>query len=206
MLKKIGILAFLLIGTAASADNTVRHAKIFYSGDMKISSVSELTKAIDDANANDHVDRINIYINSYGGDMDSGLMAAAAIRSSKKTVTTVAMTTVGSSATLMLCAAKDRRALREASIYLHPSFIEYKGELRPDTLKQLVKENERFNNVFKTAYKKCTSLDSQKINDILYSESNKVTFTPQEAIKVGLISAIDEKIIDTPETYYITAD
>ncbi|HHQ4759000.1 TPA: ATP-dependent Clp protease proteolytic subunit [Aeromonas hydrophila] len=180
-------------------------AKIFYSADMEVPTVSTLINAIDDINNNKDITKIYLYINSYGGDMDSGLMAAAAIRSSKKPVTTIAMSTIGSSATLMLCAAKDRRALPEGSIYLHPSYTHYEGDVRPNNIKELGQEVTRFNDMFRKAYQRCTRLSHERIENILYSESNRATFTPDEAIDIGLISKIDQTIIDTPHSFYITA-
>lgn len=200
------LLPALFLAAAPAAGQDLRYAKIFYSGDMKVKSISALINAIDDANADTDVDQINLYINSYGGDMDAGLMAAAAIRSSRKTVRTIAMTTVGSSATLMLCAGKERRALAESSIYLHPSFTHHEGDLRPNTIKELEKENNRFREMFRSAYQHCTNLGKARIEEILYSESNRITFTPQEAVKAGIVSALDEKIVDSRSAYYITVD
>ncbi|WP_421303725.1 ATP-dependent Clp protease proteolytic subunit [Aeromonas veronii] len=190
---------------AIAAPAPSQTAKIFYSADMEVPAVSELIKAIDEINTKDEITNIYLYINSYGGDMDSGLMASAAIRSSKKPVTTVAMSTIGSSATIMLCASKDRRALPEGSIYLHPSYTSYEGELRPNTIKELSLELTRFNDMFRKTYQSCTNLSDERIENILYSESNRVTFTPDEALKIELISKIDEHIVDTPHSFYITA-
>ncbi|MFM5393177.1 ATP-dependent Clp protease proteolytic subunit [Aeromonas veronii] len=190
---------------AIAAPSPSQTAKIFYSADMEVPTVSELIKTIDDINSKDEISNIYLYINSYGGDMDSGLMASAAIRSSKKPVTTIAMSTIGSSATIMLCAAKDRRALPEGSIYLHPSYTHYEGDVRPNTIKELNQELTRFNDMFRKTYQSCTNLSHERIENILFSESNRVTFTPDEALKIELISKIDQNIIDTPHAFYITA-
>ncbi|HGA5268257.1 TPA: ATP-dependent Clp protease proteolytic subunit, partial [Salmonella enterica subsp. enterica serovar Birkenhead] len=93
-------------------------AKIYYSGDMNTSSISRLVSVFDEINKSLDTKKIYLYINSYGGDMDAGLMASAVIKSSRIPVTTVAMSTVGSSATIMLCAAEDRRSLPDGYIYL----------------------------------------------------------------------------------------
>ena len=42
------------------------------------------------------------------------------------------------------------------------------------------------------------------INNILYSESNRVTYTPEEAKKINLISAIDSNIVEAEKNYYVT--
>lgn len=179
-------------------------AKIYYSGDMNTSSISRLVSVFDEINKSLDTKKIYLYINSYGGDMDAGLMASAVIKSSRIPVTTVAMSTVGSSATIMLCAAEDRRSLPDGYIYLHPSFINYNGDVRPNNTQEMSNESRRFNNMFKKTYKTCTNLPDDMINNILYSESNRITYTPEEAKKINLISVIDSKIVEAGKNYYVT--
>lgn len=58
--------------------------------------------------------------------------------------------------------------------------------------------------MFKKTYTECTSLNDDIINNILYSESNRVTYSPEEAKDIGLISVIDSKIIEAVKNFYIT--
>lgn len=213
MLKiyKLLIMAYLSISVQvvhAASDgisNPINEiAKIYYSGDMKTSSISQLIRIFDEINEDSDIKRIYLYINSYGGDMDAGLMASAVIKSSRTPVTTVAMSTVGSSATIMLCAATDRRSLPDGYIYLHPSFINFSGDVRPNNIQEMNNESKRFNNMFKKTYTGCTNLNDSMIDNILYSESNRVTYTPEEAKKIDLISTIDSNIIEAGKNYYIT--
>ncbi|HFV9782820.1 TPA: peptidase S14, partial [Salmonella enterica subsp. enterica serovar Birkenhead] len=53
-------------------------------------------------------------------------------------------------------------------------------------------------------YKTCTNLPDDMINNILYSESNRITYTPEEAKKINLISVIDSKIVEAGKNYYVT--
>ncbi|WP_213716233.1 ATP-dependent Clp protease proteolytic subunit [Cedecea lapagei] len=180
-------------------------AKIYYTGEMQPSAVSRLVSAFDEVNKNNDVERIYLYINSYGGDMDAGLMAAAAVRSSAIPVTTVAMSTVGSSATIMFCAADDRRSLPEGSLFLHPASISHQGDVRPADVAYLEKETRRFNEMFKKTYRACTKLDDAKIAEILHSEYNLTNYSPSEAMAIGLISSVDKKIIPATYSYAITS-
>ncbi|MFA1240835.1 ATP-dependent Clp protease proteolytic subunit [Serratia odorifera] len=164
-------------------DPTNEIAKIYCSGGINTSSISRLVSIFDEINKNSGTKRIYLYINSYGGDMDAGLMASAVIKSSKIPVTTVAMSTVGSSATIMLCAAEDRRSLPDGYIYLHPSLMNYNGDVRPNYIQAMTNESRRFNNIFKKTYEKRTNLTDDMINNILYSESNRITYTPEDAKK-----------------------
>ncbi|MFZ4833822.1 ATP-dependent Clp protease proteolytic subunit [Rouxiella sp. Mn2063] len=206
-LLTLGLFSLFLSAGAQSVESEGkdRVAKIYYTGDMQTSTVIKLVSVIDEINKNNNVDNIYLYINSYGGDMDAGLMASAAIKSSKIPVTAIAMSTVGSSATIMFCAAKDRRSLPDGSIYLHPAFTSHNGDLRPADITYLGKENKRFNEMFKKTYRECTKLDENKINDILNSEYNRETFSPEKAIGAGLISKVDEKIVDANYNYYVTS-
>lgn len=181
-------------------------AKIYYNGDVDRPSVSRLISILDEVNKNDNIKRIYLYIDSYGGDMDAGLMASIAIKSSKIPVTTVAMSNVASSATLMFCAADDRRSLPVAYLTFHPAFFEPNSQLRPDDINEINTRSKIFNGVFKQTYKLCTNLTDDVIDSILYSESNRKTFSPEESIKINAISTIDTKIVQAEKNYYVTSD
>ncbi|NIF47552.1 peptidase S14 [Enterobacter sp. Ap-1006] len=199
------LISYSSFAAAQPVEDKNKIAKIYYTGEMQPSAVSRLVSVFDEVNKNNDVERIYLYINSYGGDMDAGLMAAAAIRSSAIPVTTVAMSTVGSSATIMFCAADDRRSLPEGSLFLHPASISHQGDVRPADVAYLEKETRRFNEMFKKTYRACTKLDDAKIAEILHSEYNLTNYSPSEAMAVGLISSVDKKIIPATYSYAITS-
>ncbi|NIF31948.1 peptidase S14 [Enterobacter sp. Cy-643] len=199
------LISYSSFAAAQPVEDKNKIAKIYYTGEMQPSAVSRLVSVFDEVNKNNDVERIYLYINSYGGDMDAGLMAAAAVRSSAIPVTTVAMSTVGSSATIMFCAADDRRSLPEGSLFLHPASISHQGDVRPADVAYLEKETRRFNEMFKKTYRACTKLDDAKIAEILHSEYNLTNYSPSEAMAVGLISSVDKKIIPATYSYAITS-
>nr|WP_205246432.1 MULTISPECIES: ATP-dependent Clp protease proteolytic subunit [unclassified Enterobacter] len=199
------LISYSSFAAAQPVEDKNKIAKIYYTGEMQPSAVSRLVSAFDEVNKNNDVERIYLYINSYGGDMDAGLMAAAAVRSSAIPVTTVAMSTVGSSATIMFCAADDRRSLPEGSLFLHPASISHQGDVRPADVAYLEKETRRFNEMFKKTYRACTKLDDAKIAEILHSEYNLTNYSPSEAMAIGLISSVDKKIIPATYSYAITS-
>ncbi|WP_336980977.1 MULTISPECIES: ATP-dependent Clp protease proteolytic subunit [unclassified Cedecea] len=199
------LISYSSFAAAQPVEDKNKIAKIYYTGEMQPSAVSRLVSAFDEVNKNNDVERIYLYINSYGGDMDAGLMAAAAVRSSAIPVTTVAMSTVGSSATIMFCAADDRRSLPEGSLFLHPASISHQGDVRPADVAYLEKETRRFNEMFKKTYRACTKLDDAKIAEILHSEYNLTNYSPSEAMAIGLISSVDKKIIPANYSYAITS-
>lgn len=197
------LLALIVVSFTTQAESEGKVAKIYYNGEISIPLVSKLINDIDDINQKKNIGRIYLYINSYGGDMDAGLMASSAIKSSDIPVTTVAMSTVGSAATLMLCAAKDRRSLPEGSIFMHPSWMKYNGQLRPNDIYALGLDSVRFNSMFSQVYRTCTTMTDKEIETLLYSESNKVMLQPEEAKSKGMISKIDAKIVKSDLSYYI---
>lgn len=199
------LISYSSFAAAQPVEDKNKIAKIYYTGEMQPSAVSRLVSAFDEVNKNNDVERIYLYINSYGGDMDAGLMAATAVRSSAIPVTTVAMSTVGSSATIMFCAADDRRSLPEGSLFLHPASISHQGDVRPADVAYLEKETRRFNEMFKKTYRACTKLDDAKIAEILHSEYNLTNYSPSEAMAIGLISSVDKKIIPANYSYAITS-
>ncbi|AIR62056.1 peptidase S14 [Klebsiella sp. Ap-873] len=199
------LISYVSFAVAQPVEDKNKIAKIYYSGEMQTSAVSRLVSVFDEINKNNDVERIYLYINSYGGDMDAGLMAAAAVRSSEIPVTTVAMSTVGSSATIMFCAADDRRSLPDGSLFLHPASISHSGDLRPADVTYLERETRRFNEMFKKTYRACTKLDEAKIAEILHSEYNLTGYSPSEAMAIGLVSSVDKKIIPATYTYSIVS-
>lgn len=199
------LISYASFTSAQPVEDKNKIAKVYYTGEMQTSAVSRLVSIFDEINKNNDVERIYLYINSYGGDMDAGLMAAAAVRSSAIPVTTVAMSTVGSSATIMFCAADDRRSLPDGSLFLHPASIPHQGDIRPVDVTYLERETRRFNEMFKKTYRACTKLDDARIAEILHSEYNLTDFSPSEAMAVGLVTSVDEKIIPATYSYSVVS-
>ncbi|VFS51958.1 ATP-dependent Clp protease proteolytic subunit [Budvicia aquatica] len=93
-------------------------AKILYVGGVDEAKVVELISAIDEINIKyKNTRKIFLYINSSGGDMDSGYMAYEAVRNSTIPIVTVNASMTGSSATMMYCGAKERLMMSGAYFY-----------------------------------------------------------------------------------------
>ncbi|MDH2999774.1 hypothetical protein A1D23_06665 [Chelonobacter oris] len=180
-------------------------AKIFYTAPIEANLVSDLVFAIDEINSlYPKLKNIYLYINSDGGDMDSGQIAYWAVKSSKIPVTTVNLSMVGSSATIMFCGAQQRLSLPGGKFLLHASSLTgTEGLLRPDDIDNLKKESMLYNQVFFNTYKQCTEYSDQEIGRLLHSEGTRLLLTADEVKNKKLIGGMADKIEQTPISYYI---
>ncbi|SMB87153.1 ATP-dependent Clp protease, protease subunit [Pasteurella testudinis DSM 23072] len=183
-------------------------AKIFYTAAVEPNLISDLVYAIDDLNINyPQLKKIYLYINSDGGDMDSGQIAYWAVKSSKIPITTVNLSMVGSSATIIFCGAKERLALPGGKFLLHASSLTgSEGLLRPDDIDNLKKESVMYNQIFSDTYQQCTDYSDQEISRFLHSEGSRLLITDKEAQQKKLISGLADGIVQAPIAYHITAD
>lgn len=210
------ILAVLLPVSAASAtpikvgpggenNDAVSIAKIYYAGPVTPENISELIQTVDDANIKyKSLKRIYIYINSFGGDMDSGYAGYWAIKSSRTPVTTVNIGNVMSSATMLFCGADDRQSLKGGRFLLHPASVNGgNAEYQPDQLERQARNLENYINMFRNVYKECTKLSDQEISSLLSSENQRREMQPDEAQKYGMITKIADKIVDGSVSYFV---
>ncbi|MBB3218992.1 ATP-dependent Clp protease protease subunit [Ochrobactrum sp. RC6B] len=181
-------------------------AKIYFSGSVNGEKVGELIQAIDDANINYRkLKRIYLYINSDGGDMDSGYAGYWAVKSSRTPVTTVNMGMVMSSASMIFCGADDRQSLKGGRFILHPASVSVgNAYVQPDQLQRKVQQLDGYNAMFRDVYKECTKLSEQEIADFLHAENQRRFMLPDEARQTGLIAKIADKIMDSSVSYFVT--
>ncbi|ANI31125.1 hypothetical protein PL78_15020 [Yersinia entomophaga] len=185
----------------------IEYAKVLYSGDVTENKTVEFISVLDEINANyPKLKKIYVYINSYGGDMDSGYMAYEAIKSSPVPVTTVNLSMVGSSATLFYCAGAERLSMKGASFLLHPAAVanENSNFLKPDALKNMQEAVSIYNNMFDTVYKECTTYTDAERKNILYSENGRALINSGTAIDKKIANGLANGFSDVQISYYIT--
>ncbi|TPW41103.1 hypothetical protein FKD06_24435 [Serratia sp. SRS-8-S-2018] len=214
-MKKIFILLafvpFLTFGQIASFKlddaKKVERVKIVYDSGVNSSSVRDLALSLDEINTNYHnLKEITMYINSSGGDMFSGQMAATVIKSSRVPVTTINAGLVASAATLMFCAADKRETFPNSLFILHPAQTSLSGKYRPDELKNEQQILEYTETIFKSTYTACTKFTEEQISKFLYSEGTRGNITAKTAMKFGLASGVTNRIGLSDTTYFITDD
>ncbi|MCG8707802.1 ATP-dependent Clp protease proteolytic subunit [Brenneria sp. 4F2] len=188
-------------------NTNVEYAKIVYIGEVTEGKTVDVMSSLDEINAlYPNVKRIYFYINSYGGDMDSGYMTYEAVKSSPTPITTVNMSMVASAATLFYCAASERQTMSGSSFILHPAAASNSRSnyLKPDEVNMLQQMNNTYNNMFDTIYQRCTSYTDDERKKILYSESTRELINAKQALEKKMATAITEKTINVDVSYYIT--
>jgi len=171
------------------------HAPIIFNGSIEADNSLELIESLEKLNHNyPALKDITLYINSYGGDMDSGYMLFQAVKSSAIPVVTVNLSMTASAATLMYCAAKQRLVMPAAMFLLHPASVENinRQYLKPDELARLKEMNDRSNQLFKSVYKKCTNLSDSETDALVYSESSSVLLNARQAVAKKMATGITD--------------
>ncbi|CAI0769833.1 ATP-dependent Clp protease proteolytic subunit [Serratia fonticola] len=185
----------------------VNSIKIIYDGDITAREVIQLISAIDEANNEyTNVKEIKLYINSFGGSIESGYLAYEAIKNSSIPIVTINAAMVGSSATLLYCGGKKRLSLASATFMLHPAATPNTKQeyLKNNEIEKLSKSVKDANEKFKYVYQQCTNIDTESLDKILFSEDYSKYLNIDEAIKFKLTSAKETGIIPTQISYYIT--
>lgn len=216
--KKLAILASLILMASTSTfakvsisknsqtrEKDVDAVKITFSGAVTERSISELINSVSEINASyRNAKHIYLYINSGGGDMDSGYMAYEAIKSSPIPITTVNLSMTASSATMIHCAGSERLAMPFSYFLLHPAAIGVPMEFaKPNELEQMKQLNDTSNSIFLNVYKKCTTYSDEELSKILFSEDNRKIMKPDTAKEKGIINGITQEIKYTPVSYYV---
>ncbi|OWF87176.1 hypothetical protein B4916_21935 [Yersinia intermedia] len=182
-------------------------AKILYVGGVDEAKVIELISAIDEINIKyKNASKIFLYINSSGGDMDSGYMAYEAVRNSTIPIVTVNASMTGSSATMIYCGAKERLMMSGAYFLLHPAATANKGfdYLKPDVINNLHEEVVAYNKMFFDIYKECTEFSKTEIEQFLNNEGARKRMDYNSSLLVKLSSGVSNGFMPAPVVYYIS--
>jgi len=184
----------------------IKTINIFYNAAVTNARVADLSSLLDKVNRiYTNATKINLFINSYGGDTTAGFVAYQHIKSSRIPITTIAEGVVASMASIMFCASKDRLALQEHSFFLLHAFFQYPNSAEGNIIhfeqdkETLVKLSE----IAKQIYRTCTNLSNKRLDSIMLSEDNHLLIRGKDAIKIGIISKIIDKIPQAQVSYYI---
>ncbi|WP_188821164.1 ATP-dependent Clp protease proteolytic subunit [Brucella endophytica] len=161
-------------------------------GAINAAKIVDLETVIDKINLEyPEVHAINLYINSGGGDMDSGWVGYTAIKSSKIPIRAINVAKTDSAATLLFCGASQRYVMEGASFLLHPAAISLSSfDYKPDMLDRKVEYLKNLNKYFFKAYRGCTNLKEEDIRKMLSAEESSRSADDTEAIRIGLASKI----------------
>lgn len=139
-------------------------------------------------NGEDSTKPITLYIQSYGGDLYSGLAIIDGIGSIKAPVYTVAIGCVASAGALILCGGEKIFATKYATIMLHQPHGGAKGQ----TTDLTIQVNEMNKKKHATAEFMFNSIKKRNKSPIIFEEFYTMLerdsyFTSSEAIKLGLV-------------------
>ena len=188
---------------------TVKHIRIVYTGGIGTAGMTDLLSTLDKINLTyTNAQGIDLYLNSGGGDMDSGYMGYNAIRGSRIPVTTVNAAMVGSAASLLFCAGQSRQAFAGSWFILHPAAATVSGqqELKPDTLNRLSVLLSHYNGVFSSVYRACSRLNDQEIKDMLSAEYLRKDWSALQAQEAGFITDIVIQPAQADAVWFIQPD
>ncbi len=130
---------------------------------------------------------VQIYINSYGGYLESGLSIANFIEKSAIPMITINAGMAASAATLISIAGKERYAFETSFFMLH-QLKHYSYATATNTVIQ-AKYIQKLNETTRNFYKKRTNLP-KKILDDIFNHQMEYYFTAREALKYKLIDDI----------------
>ncbi|GAB2939969.1 hypothetical protein GCM10011328_29220 [Hafnia psychrotolerans] len=189
----------------ATSPENIKLVKIFYTGAITENKIISLANVIDEIEQKyKSTQLIYLYINSSGGDMDSGKIGLKLVKDSPIPITTVNLSSVESSATMIFCGAKNRLIMDDTTFLLHaPKLGHSLNNSSEVNIDQAVERLKIYRDMFKKTYRQCTNLTDAQIDKITYSEDAHEILNNKEALAIGLATGETEKIERTDAAYYI---
>lgn len=132
------------------------------------------------------VDTINVYINSYGGEVAEALAIYSALKRSPAQVHTYCDGFACSAATIIF-AAGDIRTMSSIALLMIHNCMSYAGYANSEKLRKLAEDNDKINQSSIEAYKKISNLSEDEIKDLMDKES---WLTAQECLELGFATDI----------------
>lgn len=150
-------------------------------GDVSAANLSKQLEALGD------VDEINVYINSYGGEVAEGLAIYNALKRHKAKVRTICDGFACSIASVIFMAG-DERVMNEASLLMiHNAWTFAEGNAA--ALRKQADDLEKITQASVEAYKANSSLEEEEIKALMDAET---WITPDEAISYGFATSSEK--------------
>ncbi len=150
-------------------------------GEVSAVSLSKQLEALGDVN------QIDVYINSYGGEVAEGLAIYNALRRHKAKVTTYCDGFACSIASVIFMAG-DERIMNESSLLMIHNAWTYAVGNSAELRKQ-ADDLEKITQASVEAYKSHSSLSEEEIKNLMNNES---WILPDEALTYGFVTAVDK--------------
>lgn len=153
----------------------------WFEGDVSASNLSKQLEALTD------VDEINVYINSYGGEVAEGLAIYNALRRHNAKVRTFCDGFACSIASVIFMAGEERIMNESSLLMIHNAWSCVSGNAAE--LRKQADDLEKITEASVKAYKAHSSLAEEEIKALLDAES---WISPEEAVSYGFATAIEK--------------
>lgn len=147
-------------------------------------SANKLSKQLDELN---DVSEINVYINSYGGEVAEGLAIYNALKRHKAKVKTYCDGFACSIASVIFMAGEERIMNESSLLMIHNAWSFVQGNA--EELRKQADDLEKITQASVTAYKAHSTLSEEEIKDLMDKET---WILPEEATEWGFATAIEK--------------
>lgn len=151
----------------------------WYESDVSASGIKAEIDALD-------VDTINVYINSYGGEVAEALAIYSVLKRNKATVKTYCDGFACSAATIIF-AAGDERIMGSIALLMIHNCMSYVGYANSEELRKAAEDNDKINSSSIEAYKSIVNISEEEIKTLMDNES---WITANEALEMGFATKI----------------
>ncbi len=179
-------------------------ANVYFTSGVTTNSISDLMAVLEQIRFNyPKVGKINLLINSPGGDVSAGMQAYWNLKSYPLPVHAINVGDVSSAATFLFCAAGERSSVPSGTFLLHPPATAINDYVKPDVIER-EREYIRANVAFmESVYKECTNMNDDDIKDMLKAEYNSKFLDNKQAEKIALTNGTIDKIPQSAVSFFI---
>ena len=159
----------------------------WYGDDKNVAEVDsfQITKEINGLD----VDTINVFINSYGGEVAEALAIYSALKRHSASVHTYCDGFACSAATIIFCAG-DVRTMGSIALLMIHNCMSYIGYANSEEMRKAAEDNDKINQSSINAYLAVTSLSEEKITELM---DNATWMTAKEALEYGFATEIADQ-------------
>ena len=159
----------------------------WYGDDENVAEVDsfQITKEINGLD----VDTINVFINSYGGEVAEALAIYSALKRHSASVHTYCDGFACSAATIIFCAG-DVRTMGSIALLMIHNCMSYIGYANSEEMRKAAEDNDKINQSSINAYLAVTSLSEEKITELM---DNATWLIAKEALDYGFATEIADQ-------------
>ena len=141
------------------------------------------------------VDTINVYINSYGGEVAEALAIYSALKRHSASVHTFCDGFACSAATIIFCAG-DVRTMGSIALMMIHNCMSYLGYANSNEMRKAAEDNDKINQSSINAYMSVVSISEKEIRRMM---DNATWLTAQECLEYGFATEVADQEDDDAE-------